>query len=307
MTIYQFYQPPLYWQQFEDLVVQLLAEVHDIPNAQAFGRPGQAQNGVDVFGRSKKYGMIAVQCKRLSDLDKNGNPYPGGAISRKFLFDAADEIKEFPHKISLWILATTAKRDTAVQLYVEDLNEKWRKERFNCIAMVWSWDDCVTHLNSFPDLQKRYYRDVIQVNSTRDLDLMIIETIAMAFHRSAFEAPLHIETPQAFLQALEDTQRAMRTGALLDRISRHVIRNSTGGWRRIEDRDWRSRLEEIDTDLRKLRTGIGFGLRDGTINIKNDFLDFSKNMAEAHRLEELRDGCIRKLNEILRETDITLL
>ncbi|MES0111593.1 hypothetical protein [Mesorhizobium sp. M0013] len=305
MTIYQFYQPPLYWQQFEDLAVQLLAEVHDIPNAQALGRPGQAQNGVDVFGRSRKYGLIAVQCKRLSDLDKNGNPYPGGVISRKFLFDAAEEIKDFPQKVSLWILATTAKRDTAVQLHVEDLNEKWRNEGHSCTAMVWSWDDCVTYLNSFPNLQKRYYRDVIQVNSTRDLDLMIIETIAMAFHRRAFEAPLHIETPRDFLQALEDTQRAMRTGELLDRISRHVIRKSIGGWRRIEDRDWKSRLEEIDLDLRALRTGVGLGLKDGAIGIKNDFLDFSKNMDKARRLEELRDSCIQKLNAILSETDIT--
>jgi aminoglycoside phosphotransferase (APT) family kinase protein len=51
LTIYQFYQPPLYWQQFEDLAVQLLAEVHDIPNAQAFGRPGQGKRQGDPIWR----------------------------------------------------------------------------------------------------------------------------------------------------------------------------------------------------------------------------------------------------------------
>lgn len=73
-TISQFFQPPLYWQQFEQLTVGLLREVYDIPTAQQFGRPGQAQNGVDVFGRSKRFGMIGVQCKRLADLDVNGDP-----------------------------------------------------------------------------------------------------------------------------------------------------------------------------------------------------------------------------------------
>ncbi|RVM19649.1 hypothetical protein [Sinorhizobium meliloti] len=123
MSIYQFYQPPLYWQQFEDLAVELLREVYRLPDAQAFGRPGQAQHGVDVIGTSDEHGLIALQCKRLSDVDKNGNPYPGGAISRKFLFDAAAEIKGFPDKISYWILATTAKRDAAVQLHVLELTE----------------------------------------------------------------------------------------------------------------------------------------------------------------------------------------
>ena len=94
-TVSQFFQPPLYWQQFEDLANGLLGEVYNIPNAQQFGRPGQAQDGVDVHGRSSRYGMIGVQCKRLADLDPDGIPYPGGPINRKFLRDAAAEAQSF--------------------------------------------------------------------------------------------------------------------------------------------------------------------------------------------------------------------
>src|SRR3546814_3619276 len=88
--ISQFFQPPLLWQQFEELTVGMLREVYDVPNAQGYGRPGQAQNGVDVYGRSR-HGMIGIQCKRFSDLDENGNPYPGGPITRRFLRTAAQE------------------------------------------------------------------------------------------------------------------------------------------------------------------------------------------------------------------------
>ncbi|RVM19650.1 hypothetical protein [Sinorhizobium meliloti] len=133
---------------------------------------------------------------------------------------------------------------------------------------------------------------------------MIIETIAMAFHRRAFEASLHIETWLEFEQALQDTHRAMRTGTLVDRVSRHIIRHTIGGWRKIEDKSWKSRMNEIDDDLGKLRDGFDLGRKNGTIEINNGFLDFSKDMDQARRLEELRDGCIRKLNAILRETDI---
>ncbi len=143
-TISQFFQPPLYWQQFEELTVGMLREVYNVANAQQFGRPGQAQQGVDVSGKSGRYGMIGIQCKRLADLDEKGNPYPGGPITRKFLREAATESLAFSPSLSLWILATTARRDMRVQGFVEELNEDWERDGHNTIALVWSWDECVS-------------------------------------------------------------------------------------------------------------------------------------------------------------------
>ncbi|WP_251974899.1 hypothetical protein [Sinorhizobium meliloti] len=298
MTIHQFYQPPLLWQQFEAFAVQLLSEVYDVPAPQPYGRPGQAQHGVDAYGRSRKHGLIAMQCKRLSGLDANNQPLPGGPISRKFFFDEAKAIEGFRHEISIWILVTTARRDTRVQGYAEELNERWVKRGIDRTATVWSWDDCVSYLNSFPELRKRYYRDVIQVNSVGDLDQMILETISMAFDRTAFELPLHIETPTEFQQALQDTQRAVRTGVLLDRTSRHAIRKSIGGWRQIHNRDWRDVLRKIDKDLRTMRAGLEQGLKDGSIRRISNFLDFT-DRRRADALENLRRGCVRQLNAVL--------
>lgn len=297
-TISQFFQPPLFWQQFEDLAVGLLREVYDVPNAQQYGRPGQAQNGVDVYGMSRRFGMIGIQCKRLSDLDENGNPLPGGSINRQFLRDAAAESLAFSPSLSLWILATTAKRDTKVQGLVDELNEDWKHERRDRTAMVWSWDDCVSYLNGFPSLQRWYYRDVIQVRSARDLDDMILHTIAMAFHRPAFEVPLHCETTEEFLQALQDTQRAMRTGELLDRETRHVVRKAVGGWREIDDPDWRRGLSRIDKRLRELRGKLTQGLKDETIRHHGGYLDF-QDYRLACELDEIRGKCIRDLNRVL--------
>lgn len=274
-TVNQFFQPPLYWQQFEDLANGLLGEVYNIPDAQQFGRPGQAQNGVDVYGRSKRYGMIGVQCKRLADLDPNGDPYPGGPISHKFLRDAANGALVFKPALSIWILATTARRDTAVQGWVNELNDEWEAQGRKRRAMVWSWDDIVGYLNGFPELQRWYYEEVIKVRGTRDLDEVILATISMAFSRPAFEVPLHCESPDEFLQALSDTQRAMRTGELLDRESRHVIRKAVGGWREVDDPDTRDGLRVVNKLLRYLRAQIEQGLKDHRIRRVNGFLDFA--------------------------------
>ncbi|WP_192182872.1 hypothetical protein [Mesorhizobium amorphae] len=132
---------------------------------------------------------------------------------------------------------------------------------------------------------------------------MILQTIAMAFHRPAFEVPLHCETTDEFLQTLQDTQRALRTGELLDRQSRHAIRKSIGGWRELSDRSWRVRMGRIDKQLRELRTKLAQGLKDGTIRRTHSFLDFL-NRRQAEDLEELRGKCVRDLNRLLREAGI---
>lgn len=301
-TISQFFQPPLYWQQFEELAVGMLREVYDVPGAQSYGRPGQAQHGVDVYGKSR-HGMIGIQCKRLSDLDERGNPYPGGPIDRSFLHTAAREALSFKPDLNIWILATTARRDTRVQGFVDDLNGEWDVNRLARRAIVWSWDECISYLNSFPELQRWYYRDVIQVRGADDLDEVILRTIAMAFERPAFEVPLHCETPDEFFQALKDTQQALRTGELVDRESRHVIRKAVGGYREVQNRELRDRLGGLNGQLRQLRSRLEEGLKDGTIRRVNNFLGFV-DPSLARSLADVRDKCRRDLNDLLQQANI---
>lgn len=297
-NVWQFFQPPLYWQQFEELCVGLLTEVYSVPNAQQVGRPGQAQNGVDVYGQSARHGRIGVQCKRLADLDEHNNPYPGGPITRAFLRAEAEEALGFRPSLKLWILATTARRDAKVQGWLEELNDEWERAGRDRIAIAWTWDDCISHLNSYPNLQDKYYRDVIQVRAPKDLDEIILRTIAMAFARPAFEVPLHCETPSDFFQALKDTQKALRTGELVDRESRQVIRKAIGGYYELDDERARAGLREVDKHLKLLRTQLEQGLKDKTIRTVGTFLDI-RQPSLARYLGELRQRCLDELNHVL--------
>lgn len=305
-TLAQFFQPPLHWQQFEELTEGLLREVYSIPNAQQVGRAGQAQDGVDVHGKSPRFGNIGVQCKRLTDLDKNNDPLPGGPIDKKFLESAADEALQFGPDLKIWILATTAKRDAKLQGFVRDLNERWEREGRDRQAIVWAWDDCVSYLNTFPDLQNWYYRDVIKVRSVHDLDVMILETISMAFHRPAFEVPIDCEQSDEFVQALKDTQQALRTGELVDRVSRHVIRKAVSGWRGIENQHWLDGLREVDGKLRTLRSELQGGLKSGTIQQQNGFLNIS-DIGLLQKLERLRSDAVLALNAVLSDAKIHVI
>jgi hypothetical protein len=69
------------------------------------GRPGQAQDGVDVYAARSRVGSVGVQCKRLDDLDENNRPLPGGPIDRKLLRSEAEKAISFRPKLDVWILA----------------------------------------------------------------------------------------------------------------------------------------------------------------------------------------------------------
>ena len=275
-----------------------MSEVYDVPNAQQVGRPGQAQRGVDVFGRSSRHGMIGIQCKRLAELDENNNPYPGGPISRAFLRKEAKAALSFQPDLKLWILATTVRRDTRVQGWVEELNNEWERSGRDRIAIVWTWDECISHLNSYPKLQRAYYRDVIQVRAPKDLDEIILRTIAMAFARPAFEVPVHCEAPNEFFQALKDTQKALRTGELVDRETRHVIRKAIGGYHELDDDKARADLAAVDKQLRSLRSQLEQGIKDGTIRVIGTILHI-RDHSLVCLLEELRRQCVDNLNRVL--------
>lgn len=256
-----------------------------------------------MYGRSARQGAIGIQCKRLADLDENGAPYPGGPIGRALLFDEAAKSLAFKVDLKLWILATTARRDIRVQGWVDELNDEWNEAGRNRFAVVWSWDECVSHLNSYPELQRRYYRDVIQVRAPADLDAIILGTIRMAFSRPAFEVPLHAETAEDFVQALKDTQQALRTGELVDRESRHVIRRAIGGYKELDAEQARNGLRVVDLDLRHLRSRVEQGLQDGSIRKGYGYLNF-RDAALAHELDRVRAQCVRGVDRVLADAGL---
>lgn len=297
MQVTQFFQPPLHWQQFEDLTEAVVNFVFAPAQASKNGRSGQAQDGVDVHASRSRVGRVGIQCKRMDALDDNNEPRPGGPITRKILYDEVAKAKAFTPKLDMWILATTAKRDAGIQRIARELDAEHEKDGLFAVNL-WFWDDYVTILNNNADLQKWYYSDVIGLRDARDQDRLILGMIATAFHRPALTDPLHIEQADDLLRALKDTQAALRTGELVDRQSGRVLQRAVGGWRYLDDADWKARAKVIDGMLDQVRKDLLAGIADGRLEQRNGMLQV-KDPALGRSLEDGRKACLIHLNDLL--------
>lgn len=295
--ITQFFQPPLYWQQFEDLTQAVVQSVFGIPHADKIGRPGQSQNGVDVHVGRSHVGALGVQCKRMDDLDENNLPLPGGVIRRKTLLEEIEKAKTFHPPLDVWILATTAKRDARIQATARRIDSQHTEQKLFEVKL-WFWDDYVAFLNSYSHLQVGYYDQIIRLRSPRDQDRLILETIAIAFDRPAFTDPLNVEQVDDLLQALADTRAALKTGQLVDRQSRHIIRKAVGGWRYLDDKNWQARMQGIYERLTQVRNSLIRGLNDGRLSRSGNALTVHDPVLGLE-LEQGRMDCLRQLNDLL--------
>lgn len=303
--ITQHFQPPLLWQQFEDLTEAVLPMVYGAVTAEKIGRAGQAQDGVDVHLKRSRAGSVGVQCKRRDFTDENNDTLPGGAITQAMLKAEVDKARGFAPALDLWILATTAKRDARIQRFARKLDEANRKAG-SFEVKLWFWDDYVAFLNSYSDVQRAYYADVIQLRDTREQDILILEVISTAFHRPALTDPLSIEAPDDMLQAIRDTQAALRHGELVDRQSRHLIRKALGGWRAVSDPVWQSKLGTVDETLSRVRKAVLSGIKDGRLQSKCGFFTNIDPLL-GNEIARDRADCIRVLNEVLLDAGVPMI
>lgn len=140
---------PKSWDEFEDIVWEIYTRRWQDPHAQRYGRSGQAQKGVDIYGQQsdlKKY--IAVQCKRYED----------NRFNLETIISEVAKVEDFPSPISEYIIATTASRDTKIQDSIRDLNQERLAKNIFPIYVVF-WEDLCSYLvePSSYDLLKKYY------------------------------------------------------------------------------------------------------------------------------------------------------
>lgn len=285
------FPPPTYWQQFEDLTLGLFTAVYGDKGAQKVGRPGQAQDGVDVFGYDLDRKLIAIQCKRLEDGSPDDQKKAGGPVSEEFFEAALQDANSFTPTPEVWILATTAKADKKIQAYARK-----RSAELGRLVQVWDWDHITILLNKHIDLQRWYYQQVLLVDPEAQ-DRAIIEVFATAFQRAAFRTPIYGETPEEFLPALKDVQHALSTGEVKDRETRRVMIQGPGGWRSISNEDARKAVLRADSALQQLREVFRMGEEEGDIRRCGTCLDIDLRLRD--HLDQLRRSAVEALDEAL--------
>jgi hypothetical protein len=296
----QAFFPPRYWQQFEDLTLGCFRAILGDPHATKNGRSGFPQAGVDVYGHSGD-GFTGIQCKQVDPVDPNGQLLPGGRITKALLLQEVAKAEAFQPALDVFILATTAPTIPHLQLTARMLSEQ-REAAGKFRVVLWFWDDYLAFLNTSQQLKEWFYHDILQLFTRDDQDREILSFFAEAFHRPAFEHPLSIEDFDAFPQAIEDTQTALRTGQLFDRRSGGRIRQSLS-WRQLSDPEWRKGLSRVDKHLADLRIKLLEGKAQGVIQQRDGFMEI-RDPRVRDELDCLRRACVDELNGVLRQAKI---
>ena len=139
---------PASWQDFEALCHQLWKEIWADPNAQRNGRVGQAQHGVDIFGRPMyQTAYSGVQCK-----DKDGRL--GSELKEAELTAECRNARSFTPRLETFTVATTACRDGCLQARARALKSELGLQ-FE--VHVWSWDEIEAEILCRPLLLDVFY------------------------------------------------------------------------------------------------------------------------------------------------------
>lgn len=137
--------------EFESLIRDICALEWGDSSTEKFGRKGQKQFGVDVYGRPVDLGgkYYATQCKLRTKKNR---------LTETEIECEVNEAKNFPHPLEMLILVTDSPRDTETQIIVDQINERQVANHSFKVA-IWFWDAITERLASHPRLIVRYFRD----------------------------------------------------------------------------------------------------------------------------------------------------
>lgn len=134
--------PDTPWQEFEKITKDGMALKWGSPTLQSEGRPGQKQNGVDIFGPDYLGRPVAIQCKKYTSFLKLATIQKEVANAEKFQAGC---------KLNCLYIATTAPRDAKLQSEVRALSEERIKQGKFAIGLLY-WEDIFTGLILDPNI-----------------------------------------------------------------------------------------------------------------------------------------------------------
>ena len=150
------------------LILGLFKAVWRDPYAQKVGRPGQPQQGVDIFGSpgGSYEDFHGVQCKFKSTSSRTKLTVQDLQIE---LAKADDFVPPLQH----WICATTSPADAALQQTARQLSVTRTKQHKFTLSVL-GWQEIVSILSQYDDIVARFYPE-----HAFDIPKLIDSSIAM--------------------------------------------------------------------------------------------------------------------------------
>ncbi len=132
--------------EFQEMIRDIFSTHWRDDGAIVYGRSGQKQFGVDVFGNPNKSKLnYGIQCKVRK----------GEKLTKKEIENEINEAKKFKPQLDTYIIITTSDRDSKLQSIVKKLNDGQKKDFFEVQIMF--WEDVSLLLAEHPHLIRKYY------------------------------------------------------------------------------------------------------------------------------------------------------
>ena len=133
--------------EFQEMIRDLFALHWNDDNALVYGRSGQGQNGVDVFGNPNKSTLnYGIQCK----VRKNKQ------LTKKDIEKEIEQAKCFIPKLDVYIFVTTTDRDKTLQDLIKKISDE-EKSNNGFEVQIKFWEDVVSLFAEYPNIAKKYY------------------------------------------------------------------------------------------------------------------------------------------------------
>ncbi|WP_299367810.1 hypothetical protein [Winogradskyella sp.] len=301
------YPPPSHWQDLEELSKKIAELIWDYGSSSIFGRQGQNQGGIDVVCYDNFGKLTGIQCKKRRQASQEGELITSKILSISLIkdeLDSTDKYFQFPH-LERFILGTTAARDVNIQKELIELNHNQIKVN-GCIAEIWFWEDYLEYLNRFPILGYWFYNAFLKQSDFYKLDTHILTFLKDAFDRPAFHTPFHLENKATdFIQAIADTQEAIKTGILRSREDRTIYQSSFPA-SKLSNSRWNTILIDISNKLQDLRLLYTDAIRKGLIIEHTEVIQVTDHDL-VNKFNNIRYEILKELNIILKEGNITSL
>jgi len=223
---------PKSWDEFEDITWEIYKRKWHDNHAQKYGRSGQPQNGIDIYGQENSSGnYIGVQCKRYKD----------NKLNKEIIKEEIVKAEGFSSPLNEYIIATTESRDTKLQDFVWSLNEERRLENKFLVYIVF-WEDICNDLadTNNRDLLTKHYSEWKQIFSNEEKS--ISEQVASIHCLLSFE----IQQDCNLLQELLNQNQYD-----LSEKWQSCFSQNRGVWRDISSRLLLARSRELMSKIQK--------------------------------------------------------
>ena len=150
--------PPSDWDEFENICADLFALEWKYPEVVRYGRKGQRQNGLDLYGQQDGKDT-GVQCK-------GKRIWPPTKLTAPEIDKEVKKAKKFKPKLKKLIFATIADDDVLIQDHVNAISQRHRKQDLFSVH-VYGWGELTRRIKSYPTVLDKYF-DIHTIRLLRD-------------------------------------------------------------------------------------------------------------------------------------------